>query len=206
MSCRFQHSPVLFLLVGFLAGIMFTRRPQEDGSKATSIWPEIPIHAGTTDRCKTYAIATGKVNEEVEAVYLLDLVTGELTGFVIGSGRMGFQTVYRRNVLPDFQLDPAKNPQFMMVTGLVNIKPGEGVQKHAVRADKGKQEKGNQEHLTKPSVAAVYVAETTTGSVWAYVIPWEVGLREKMEVVSGRIEAVGKASFRNVNGPEPLRG
>ena len=116
-------------------------------------WPNAPLHAYATDRSGSFAMATGPVDEEFEAVYFLDFLTGDLTGLVIGRQGNGFTGSYRYNVLNDFGgLDPSKNPQFMMTTGLANLRGrGGGVQ---------------------PGIGIVYIAEITTGIVVAYAAPW----------------------------------
>ena len=119
----------------------------------TGFWPDAPLHAVATDRCQTYAIATGPVDEETEAVYFLDFLTGNLNAVVLGKRGNGFTAFYQRDVLTDLGVDPSKNPRFMMVTGMTS--------QQLTRTAR-----------TRPSLAAVYVAEVTTGKVAAYGIPW----------------------------------
>ncbi len=62
----------------------------------------------------------------------------------------------------------------------------------------------------QPGLACVYVAEVTTAQLAAYVIPWQVGLRNGRQIVNGNLRLMGKVQFRQVAGvpgaPAPKRG
>ena len=128
-----------------------------------NFWPESPLHAVATDRYDTFAMATGPVDEEVEAVYFLDFLTGDLNAVVLGRTGTAFTAFYRYNVLNDLGVDPAKNPHYMMVTGMHNLRRGGA--------------------RMLPSLSVVYVAEITTGTVAAYAIPWNKGAHAAGQVV-----------------------
>ena len=125
------------------------------GLALVGLWPEKPLQAVATDRYETYAMATGPVDEEVEAVYFLDFLTGDLKAVVLGKQGGIFTAFYQYNVLNDLGVDPSKNPRFMMVTGMAATRRG------AARM--------------QPSMAVVYVAEITSGNVAAYALPWSKG-------------------------------
>ena len=136
------HSRLLWLGIGLLGGLILTGR-----------WPDTPLHAVATDRCETFAMATGPVDDEIEAVYFLDFLTGDLNAVVLGQQGNAFTAFYfYKNVINDLRVDPAKSPNFMMTTGMANLRGMVG----AVR----------------PSMSVVYVAEVTSGMVAAYAIPW----------------------------------
>ncbi len=135
------HGRFVWLGIGLVGGLILT-----------GLWPDTPLHAVATDRCQTYAMATGPVDEETEAVYFLDFLTGNLSAVVLGKQGNGFTAFFQRDVLTDLGVDPSKNPRFMIVTGMTNQLRG------MARA--------------RPSLAAVYVAEVTSGKVAAYAIPW----------------------------------
>ncbi len=125
------------------------------------LWPQSPIHASATDRVQNFAIATGFVDPETEAVFYLDYLTGNLNAAVLSRMSPAFQSRFNANVLADLQRVIAatgggsqmpQSPNFLMVTGTVKI------------PTKGNPTIGN---------TAVYVAETNTGIVMAYVIPWQ---------------------------------
>ena len=41
------------------------------------LWPQTPVHATATHGQENFAIATGPIGTDVEAVYILDYLTGE---------------------------------------------------------------------------------------------------------------------------------
>jgi hypothetical protein len=159
----------VWLLVGVAVGLAIS-----------GLCPHSPLHAVATDRVDTFAIATGPVDEEVEAFYFLDFLTGTLKAAVLSNATRDFQATYevnirgdlttliqflnqkraqeniqrRKNNLPALpEIVVPQNPKYLMVTGIADIRRGP-----MARA--------------RPSASAVYVAETTTGIVMAYILPW----------------------------------
>lgn len=163
-----RRSWVVWFALGTICGLL-----------ATGFWPNTPLHAVATDHSDTCVMATGMVDDSVEAVFLLDFLTGTLRGAVISNQSRGFQAVYETNVLADLaasvtalnvkvkaenvarkkQGAPARpdvqlpqSPKFLMVTGISDLRRG------AARL--------------RPGRSVVYVAEVSTGLVLAYVVPW----------------------------------
>ena len=150
------------LAIGLAAGLMLS-----------GLWPHTPLHAVATDRKDTFAIATGFVDEGIEAVYYLDFLTGSLRAGVLSQKLPVFQAMYETNVNADLQrtiaylnnsrrgapagaeLQLPATPNYIMVTGM-NQMPGTSGPRRA-------------------SLSTLYVAETNTGVVLAYVIPWSRG-------------------------------
>ncbi len=145
-----HQTKLTWLIVGALVGIGLMQ-----------FWPQTPLHATATDRREGFAIATGLMGDGVEAIYFLDFLTGDLTAAVISRHTSKFTAIYKRNVLEDFGADPSKSPQFLMVTGEVNLIRGAAT--------------------LRPSDAALYIAELNSGKVAAYAIPWD-----KTALASGR--------------------
>ncbi len=146
MLHRFYRGKLVWLAAGLIGGLVLS-----------GLWPHTPLHAVSTDRSQSFAIATGPVDEEVEAVYFLDFLTGDLNAVVLNRQLNGFTGFYRYNVLNDLGIDPAKAPQYMMVTGMTSPRAGSS--------------------RMRPGLAAVYVAEVTSGWVAAYAIPWSKSAR-----------------------------
>lgn len=144
------------------------------------LWPQSKLHAVATDRGETFAIATGHVDEEVEAIYFLDFLTGDLRAAVLGRNNK-FQGAFQYNVLADFKIDPAKNPKFMMVTGINQTRRGAGA--------------------AQISSSVVYVAEITTGQCAAYGIPWIPGVRASGAPIKNTLIPLDMVRFRAVVAP-----
>ena len=150
------------------------------------LWPQTALHATATDRTDTYAMATGMVDEDVEAVYFLDFLTGELRALVMGKQVGGISGIYTFNVASHLGIDPAKNPRYMMVTGMVSLRRG-GSRMQAGRA-------------------VVYVAEITSGKMGAYAIPWNPSLAAAGQTMTLSLVPVAVYQFRGVpivNVPTP---
>ncbi len=148
------------------------------GLVAGGLWPQSPIHAVATDSLDTFAMATGPVDEDVEAVFFLDFLTGELRATVLNKQAGKFTAFFRYNVLNDLGVDPAKNPKFLMVTGMANLRRG-----------------GSR---MQPGLAVVYVAEITTGNVAAYAVPWNPAAHNAGRVLTEALVPLDVTKFRNV--------
>jgi hypothetical protein len=154
------------------------------------IFPHTPIHAVATDRTESFLVATGMVDSDVEAIYLLDCLTGDLRAAVMGKARGGFTAIFvypGAKLMQDFGLDPSKNPKFLMVTGLADLRSGS---QNAFGA------------------AVVYVVELSSGKIAAYAIPWNRTVWNTRNFVSGALMPVGMLPFRNPpqSGPAPKIG
>ena len=145
------------------------------------LWPDTPLHGTATDRNENYAMATGYVDEGVEAIYFLDFLTGTLRAAVLSNVNARFQAHYAGNVNADLanviqlsntnlaqtnmqrrraglpplpQLQLPQSPNYLMVTGGIDMRRAGGMR-------------------TQYPLAALYVAETNTGIVLTYLIPWD---------------------------------
>jgi hypothetical protein len=157
------------LAIGWLLGVF-------------GVWPGASLHATATDRVDSFAIATGALDSEVEGVYFLDFLTGDLNVAALSKQQnTGWIANFRRNVAKDLGVDMQKNPKFMMVTGVNSMRRGPT---------------GSQQ----PSYATCYVAELTSGKVAAYVVPWNSSARQSNQPQSGELWLVGVAPFRSAVG------
>jgi hypothetical protein len=137
-----------------------------------------------TDRVDSFAIATGALDNEVEAVYFLDFLTGELRAMVLGK-QGKWNGLFTANAANDLKVDVQKNPKFMLVTGIATLRRAGGSQ-------------------LQPSAATCYVAELTTGKVAAYVCPWAPSNYKSYQAQSGTLACVDVARFRPGPGGEDM--
>jgi hypothetical protein len=140
-------------------------------------WPNTPLHAVATDRCDSFAIATGPVDSDVEAVYFLDFLTGDLRAVVLGKTAGNFTGFFYYNVAADLSVDPSKTPKYLMVTGMASLRHSGGTR-------------------MQPSLAVCYVAEVTSGKVAAYAIPWSPSMHASGQTNQQMLAPVAVTSFR----------
>lgn len=154
-------SHVIMLMIGLTAGAIvggLTMGAFSIGANGSSgILAENPFgpqfaYATATDRYENFAIATGSLDSDIEAVYFLDFLTGDLKAAALSLQTGKFNSFYSYNVLKDLEVDATKNPRYLMVTGRINLR--------------------NQGSREQPSTAVVYVAELTSGKVAAYMAPY----------------------------------
>jgi len=170
MAHAARKSWLLWLAIGLLVGFVIG-----------GLWPDTPLHAVATDRTDNYAIATGFVDDGVEAIYFLDFMTGTLRAAVLSNQGPAFQAHFEGNVnrdlagmlqlrnaglvqtntqrrrqgmppLPELQLP--QSPSYLMVTGSIDMRRGSSAR-------------------AQPAHSALYVAETTTGIVLTYLMAWD---------------------------------
>jgi hypothetical protein len=162
----------------FLAAVLAVAMGLAVGLVLGGLWPQTLLHATATDRVDTFAMATGLVDEDVEAVYFLDFLTGDLRSLVLGKQMGGISGIYTFNVAAHLGIDPNKNPRYMMITGMVNLRRG-GSRMQAGRA-------------------VVYVAEVTSGKMGAYAIPWNPSIAAAGQTMTGNLVPVAMYQFRNI--------
>lgn len=131
----------VWLTVGILLGLFIG-----------SMLPNAPLHASATHGTESFAIATGEIDVGLEGVYFLDMVTGDLTGFILNPTAKTFTTTYSHNVLGDFGRD-LKNPKFLMVTGHAELRQGS--------------------QPFKVARSVIYIAEMTSGTFATYGVPYQ---------------------------------
>ncbi|TWT87544.1 hypothetical protein Mal64_30850 [Pseudobythopirellula maris] len=170
---RVAFGAAVGLVVGGLAGALVTTILRETPALAL---PELQVHATATQGNDNFAIATGLVDDGVEALYSLDFTTGDLRAVVVSRRRPAFAASFRHNVAADLGTGGVKNPQYLMVTGQVDISRGSGA--------------------SQVAASAVYVVEATTGQCAAYAVPWNSALHSAGKPQQGGMIKIDQASLR----------
>jgi hypothetical protein len=167
-----SHSRWGFLVVGLVVGTII-------GLNLQGLWPSMPLHASATHGQDNFAIATGFVDEEIEAIYFLDFLTGDMKAAVLAlrGPRMGkFNALFEYNILQDFQAGEDKSPKYLIVTGEANIPRGRANFQFAK--------------------SVVYVAEATTGQIACYTIPWSSTAQAAGQFFKAQFVPLDKMKFR----------
>ena len=110
------------------------------------------VNASTASGNDGFSVATGPIDENVEGLFLLDGLTGDLTCNVVSVFNGKFFARMQRNVLNDLSLDNDKNISLLMVTGSWRFR--------------------SQTSQRRPSNSLVYVVDSASGNYAAYAVPW----------------------------------
>jgi len=166
MTIPWKHRPMVWGVGGLLLGVLLA-----------GFCPHAPLHASATDRYDTFAIATGMIEDGVEAIYFLDFLTGDLKAAVLSRNIPSrFNSFFQRNILNDLGIDPTRNPRYLVVTGLNDLRRG-----------------GSR---LRPSIGVCYIAEITSGRVAAYAIPWDSNRHAAGQEMTGEIILLDVKQFR----------
>ncbi len=111
-----------------------------------------PLAASTSAVCSSMAVATGKVSENVEGVFFLDFVTGDLQCLVYYPRIGAFAARYSTNVLQHLPAN-GRNAQYLMVTGDAIPTGNTGA--------------------ARPGNSLVYITDATSGTFAAYAVPYD---------------------------------
>ncbi|HEX5444521.1 MAG TPA: hypothetical protein VFW87_11850 [Pirellulales bacterium] len=141
------NSRVTWGIAGLALGLVI-------GLNLAGLWPQIPVHATATHGQDNFAICTSPLDNEVEGVFVLDSVTGDLKGAAKNIQTRTFNTWYEYPVARDLPPN-SKNPQYRIVTGITNFR-------QVVAAGQ----------LAR---SVIYIAEGSSGQVMAYGVPWVNG-------------------------------
>ena len=165
----------LFLLsAGMLAGVAAMVALQQPAAPMA----ELPLFASATDTGETMSIATGPIEEEMEGLFILDFVTGDLACAVLNPRTYTVGGVFRTNIVAHLDIDKAKKPAYLMTTGNATF-VGKGVS-------------------SQPGRCVVYVCDQNTGNFGAFSLSWNRTAAQKGVVQGGELIALYKGNARAV--------
>ena len=163
--------PALWLAIGLSVGLNLAWLGGYLNSNPTdSFWESIRVRATATQGQESFAIATGEVDDGVEALYFLDFLTGELKAAILNPRNGKFTSIFTYDkVFEDLgiNLKEIKNPKFLMVTGVTDMRRGSG----AAKLGKG----------------VIYVTELTSGKIVAYALPFNATAFANKQLVTDRL-------------------
>ncbi len=131
------------------AGTVIGMRANSDHASALN---ELRLKASASSNADTFAIATGQIDGEVEGLFCLDYLTGDLSCYVISPRGKGFAGLFKTNIVKDLAPEKGKTPAYVMVTGGISVR-------------------GNP---NAPN-SIVYVADANSGEWAAYSFAWAKG-------------------------------
>lgn len=149
--------PGLALAIGIAIGMAAGGDQTAADLSADPMFRGMPVRAFGSSSGESYALTTGPVDGETEAVYAIDFLTGDLYAWVYYPriGQFGAQ-FGPYNVTTDLKSEAGKTPSYVMVAGQSDIR-GPGGQSTFANS-------------------ILYVADSNSGMVAAYAIPWDRNL------------------------------
>lgn len=144
-------------------------------SSSPEVVREIPLAAAGAMNTERFAVATGPVDDEVEGLFILDFVTGELQCQVMNVRNSRFGGSFRTNVLQDLGTGPRKNNQLALVTG----------ESHFARAGR----------VARVGRSVAYVLDPSTGIYAAYALKWRPELAAAGRQQSGALELLDRGQL-----------
>lgn len=163
---------------GFLANILFHAPGADTNPFEAGFLKAASVAATATHGNESVILCTGEVDIGIEAVYVLDSVTGELKGGVLNIRTGRFMTAYGySDVAKDLKADGVKNPKYLMVTGEAQSSQGFGANGRFGRS-------------------VLYIAETNSGWVACYAAPWTPARATANNPATTQLQMVDRFQFR----------
>ena len=166
------------ILIGLTTGIGVYVGNRLAQNRLANNRPPIELNAGTAARTKTMSMATGRIDNEVEGLFVLDHVSGNLQCWVLNpqTGQVG--GVYRVNVLGDVApTGKAGAADFVMTTGDFFFSGGKGT---------------NQ----VPGQTVCYVGDADSGHVVGYGVVYDKQAIRRGAVAGGVLQLICKGVAR----------
>lgn len=186
MSKFFKNRSVLMLSIGLAAGLLVgvgmlvggLAVVQRQPAPAITI-PETLLHASASHGGKSFAMATGMFDPEIEGIFLLDFLTGTVQCWVFNPrppyGWIGHS---KYSVAADLGVQEGKEPNYVMVTGQANFqRPYEG---------------------GVPASCILYVADANTGNFAAYTVFWNRTGFKMGQAQAVPFQILGKGNARDL--------
>lgn len=171
-------SLALALIVGLASGVGVYVGNQLAQDRIIDSLPPIELKAGTAVRTKSMSMATGLVDENVEALFVLDHLSGNLQCWLLSEKTGTVGGIYRANVAADLMTaGKTGQPEYMMTTG--NFFWSGGTTANSA-----------------PGKSVCYVGDATTGNVVGYGIIYNEQAVKRGTVQSGVLKLVCKGTVR----------
>jgi hypothetical protein len=125
-----------------------------------------------------FAIATGPVDDEVEGLFTVDYLTGDLQCFVPNPRTGGMAGMFKANVANDLAVERGKKPYYLIATGQFNFASSTGNQ--------------------RPASCLVYIVDANSGDVACYTFPWNKSATAAGVTQATPMTLAGKWKARNI--------
>lgn len=166
------------LTVGLTTGIGVFLGNRFAQDRMAENMPPVQLHAGTAARTKSMSMATGWIDGNVEALFVLDHVTGNLQCWLLNKRTGSVGGIYRANAAADLAVGAKTGtPDYLLTTGNFLFEGGVS---------------GN----NKPSKSICYVCDANTGNVVGYNVVYNEQVINRGGAETGALVLVCKGAAR----------
>jgi hypothetical protein len=163
----------LLVGVGMLVGALVARPAS---STPVLQFPETLLHASGSHSGESFAMATGMFDEQVEGLFMLDYLTGDLNCSVLTPQVAAFTVQCHYNVCADLGVEQGKKPNFVMVTGVASFRRGS--------------------NMLNPASSVVYIADANSGNFAAYGVVYNATMLKTGTPQKGTFKLLGAGKAR----------
>jgi hypothetical protein len=149
-------------------------------SEAAPSFNGLQLKAMASHGGENFAIATGPVDDDVEGLFTLDFLTGDLQCFVINPRNGAMGGWFKTNVSAALSVERGKKPSYLIACGNINTSGGYGG--------------------SRPAASLCYVADANTGEIAAFSFPWTKAATSAGVAQATEMRMVGKWKARNLPG------
>jgi hypothetical protein len=144
---------------------------------------ELRLKAMAAQANDNFAVATGVIDDEVEGLYTLDFLTGDLQCYVVNPRNGALGGWFKTNVAKDLPPEGSKKANYLLVTGTIQVQGASGNQ--------------------RPAGSLCYVVDGNSGNAAAYSFPWGKSMVAQGVQQMTPMITVGKWKTRTVGVREP---
>jgi hypothetical protein len=167
------------LLIGLTTGfgVYVGNRLAQDRQLAQL--PPLDLMAGTAARTKSLSMATGLIDNNVEALFVLDHLTGNLQCWLLNTKTGTVGGIYRASAATDLAVaGKSGTPEYIMTTGNFFFRGGSSG--------------GN-----KPANSVCYIGDANTGNVVGYSLSYNEQALSRGGAVNGALKLICKGAARS---------
>lgn len=137
---------------------------------------DVQLKAMASHGTDSFAIATGPIDDNVEGLFTLDFLTGDLSCFVINPRNMSVGGIFKTNVANHLGVERGKKPNYLLATGTMNVSGG-----------------------ARMAASICYVVDANTGAVAAFGFPWAKAMTTTGAPQAAEMTVIGKWKARSVD-------
>jgi hypothetical protein len=160
---------------GMAIGILLTPR----GVAGLPGLGDLQLKAMASHGSDTFAIATGPVDDDVEGLFTLDFLTGDLNCFVVNPRNGAMGGWFKANVANVLSVERGKKPSYLIATGTINT--------------------AGSYSGARPAASLCYVVDANSGEVAAFTFPWAKAATTAGVQQASEMRLVGKWKARSVD-------